>query len=47
VLARGLDYIADFIFNDWSARDLQFDEMECRLGPCQSKDSPPVLVHGW
>ena len=32
--ADALEYVAGFvIFNDWSCRDLQFDEMECRLGP--------------
>ena len=40
----GLDYIAGFlIFNDWSCRDLQFDEMECRLGPAKGKDSATSL----
>ena len=33
-------YIAGFcIFNDWSARDLQFDEMTFGLGPAKGKDS--------
>ncbi|MGN9782033.1 fumarylacetoacetate hydrolase family protein [Nonomuraea sp. ZG12] len=36
------------IFNDWSARDLQFREMAVRLGPCKGKDFAttlgPVLV---
>jgi 2-keto-4-pentenoate hydratase/2-oxohepta-3-ene-1,7-dioic acid hydratase in catechol pathway len=42
--ADGLDYIAGFtIFNDWSARDLQFDEMECRLGPAKGKDAATTL----
>ena len=42
--ADGLDYIAGFtIFNDWSARDLQFDEMECRLGPAKGKDGATTL----
>jgi 2-keto-4-pentenoate hydratase/2-oxohepta-3-ene-1,7-dioic acid hydratase in catechol pathway len=27
------------IFNDWSARDIQFREMQVRLGPCKGKDS--------
>jgi fumarylacetoacetate (FAA) hydrolase len=44
-----LDYVAGFtIFNDWSCRDLQFDEMEVRLGPAKGKDSAtslgPVVV---
>ena len=38
--ADGMDYIAGFcIFNDWSARDLQFDEMAVGLGPAKGKDS--------
>jgi 2-keto-4-pentenoate hydratase/2-oxohepta-3-ene-1,7-dioic acid hydratase in catechol pathway len=42
--ADGLEYIAGFvIFNDWSCRDLQFDEMECRLGPAKGKDSATSL----
>jgi 2-keto-4-pentenoate hydratase/2-oxohepta-3-ene-1,7-dioic acid hydratase in catechol pathway len=45
--ADGLDYIAGFlIFNDWSARDLQFDEMECRLGPAKGKD-PATSLGPW
>lgn len=33
------DYIAGYtIFNDWSARDVQFREMAGRLGPAKSKD---------
>ena len=36
------------IFNDWSARDLQFREMKVNLGPCKGKDFAstlgPVLV---
>jgi fumarylacetoacetate (FAA) hydrolase len=40
----GLEWIAGFlIYNDWSARDLQFDEMECRLGPAKGKDSATSL----
>jgi 2-keto-4-pentenoate hydratase/2-oxohepta-3-ene-1,7-dioic acid hydratase in catechol pathway len=40
----GLDYIAGFtIFNDWSARDLQFDEMASWLGPAKGKDSATSL----
>jgi 2-keto-4-pentenoate hydratase/2-oxohepta-3-ene-1,7-dioic acid hydratase in catechol pathway len=35
----GLAHIAGFtILNDWSARDLQRDEMEMRLGPAKGKD---------
>jgi fumarylacetoacetate (FAA) hydrolase len=42
--ADALDYIAGFlIFNDWSARDLQFDEMQCRLGPAKGKDCATTL----
>jgi 2-keto-4-pentenoate hydratase/2-oxohepta-3-ene-1,7-dioic acid hydratase in catechol pathway len=42
--ADGLDYIAGFlIFNDWSARDLQFDEMSSRLGPAKGKDAATTL----
>jgi 2-keto-4-pentenoate hydratase/2-oxohepta-3-ene-1,7-dioic acid hydratase in catechol pathway len=36
--------IAGFmIMNDWSARDLQFAEMEGPLGPCKGKDSAITL----
>lgn len=43
------DYIAGFtILVDWSARDLQFAEMQVRLGPTKGKDTAttlgPVLV---
>lgn len=42
--ADGLDYIAGFcIFNDWSCRDLQFDEMDARLGPAKGKDAATSL----
>jgi 2-keto-4-pentenoate hydratase/2-oxohepta-3-ene-1,7-dioic acid hydratase in catechol pathway len=42
--ADGLDYIAGFtIFNDWSARDLQFDEMASWLGPAKGKDGATTL----
>ncbi|MDA0263235.1 MAG: fumarylacetoacetate hydrolase family protein [Chloroflexi bacterium] len=35
-----LDYIAGFtLFNDWSARDLQVDEMAFGLGPAKGKDT--------
>lgn len=38
--AAGLDHIAGFtIFNDWSCRDLQRDEMASRLGPAKGKDA--------
>jgi 2-keto-4-pentenoate hydratase/2-oxohepta-3-ene-1,7-dioic acid hydratase in catechol pathway len=41
---EGLAYIAGFlIFNDWSARDLQFDEMSARLGPAKGKDAATSL----
>src|SRR5947209_8458637 len=37
-------YIVGFtIFNDWSCRDLQRDEMEARLGPAKGKDSATSL----
>ena len=39
-----MSYIAGFcIFNDWSARDLQFDEMTFGLGPAKGKDSASSL----
>src|SRR5579883_714226 len=39
-----LDHIAGFtIFNDWSARDLQYDEMAGRLGPAKGKDAATSL----
>ncbi len=42
--ADGLDYIAGFcILNDWSARDLQFDEMAVGLGPAKGKDAASSL----
>ena len=42
--SEGLQYIAGFcIFNDWSARDLQFDEMTFGLGPAKGKDSAQSL----
>ena len=38
--SEAMQYIAGFcIFNDWSARDLQFDEMTFGLGPAKGKDS--------
>ena len=38
--SAAMEYIAGFcIFNDWSARDLQFDEMTFGLGPAKGKDS--------
>jgi 2-keto-4-pentenoate hydratase/2-oxohepta-3-ene-1,7-dioic acid hydratase in catechol pathway len=37
-------YIAGYtIFNDWSARDLQFDEMRLGLGICKGKDFANTL----
>ncbi|MBM3226561.1 MAG: fumarylacetoacetate hydrolase family protein [Candidatus Tectomicrobia bacterium] len=42
--AEAFDYIAGFtIFNDWSCRDLQYDEMQARLGPAKGKDSATSL----
>lgn len=42
--AQALDYIAGFtIFNDWSARDLQVDEMAFGLGPAKGKDTASSL----
>ena len=42
--ADGLDHIAGFcIFNDFSARDLQFDEMAVGLGPAKGKDAATSL----
>ncbi len=42
--AAAFSYIAGFtIFNDWSCRDLQRDEMEARLGPAKGKDSATSL----
>ncbi len=39
-----LDYIAGFcILNDWSARDLQMDEMAVGLGPAKGKDAASSL----
>jgi 2-keto-4-pentenoate hydratase/2-oxohepta-3-ene-1,7-dioic acid hydratase in catechol pathway len=38
------EHIAAYtIFNDWSARDLQFDEMQVGLGPAKGKDSAVTL----
>lgn len=38
--AEAMDYIAGFtLFNDWSARDLQVDEMAFGLGPAKGKDT--------
>lgn len=37
--AEANDYIAGYtIMNDFSARDIQFQEMACRLGPAKGKD---------
>jgi fumarylacetoacetate (FAA) hydrolase len=42
--ADAFSYIAGFtIFNDWSCRDLQRDEMEASLGPAKGKDSATSL----
>jgi 2-keto-4-pentenoate hydratase/2-oxohepta-3-ene-1,7-dioic acid hydratase in catechol pathway len=42
--ANAFSHIAGFtIFNDWSCRDLQRDEMEARLGPAKGKDSASSL----
>ncbi len=42
--ADALDYIAGFcIFNDWSCRDLQMDEMSVGLGPAKGKDAATTL----
>jgi fumarylacetoacetate (FAA) hydrolase len=42
--ADAFSYIAGFtIFNDWSCRDLQRDEMEARLGPAKGKDAASSL----
>lgn len=41
---NALEHIAGFcIFNDWSARDLQFDEMAFGLGPAKGKDTASSL----
>jgi 2-keto-4-pentenoate hydratase/2-oxohepta-3-ene-1,7-dioic acid hydratase in catechol pathway len=38
------DHIAGFcLFNDWSARDVQFYEMEMQLGPAKGKDTATTL----
>lgn len=38
--ADALEYVAGFtLFNDWSARDLQVDEMAFGLGPAKGKDT--------
>jgi fumarylacetoacetate (FAA) hydrolase len=42
--AEALSYVAGFtIFNDWSCRDLQRDEMQVNLGPAKGKDSATSL----
>ena len=42
--ADAMDYIAGFcIFNDFSARDLQMDEMAVGLGPAKGKDAASSL----
>jgi 2-keto-4-pentenoate hydratase/2-oxohepta-3-ene-1,7-dioic acid hydratase in catechol pathway len=41
---RAEDYIAGYtIMNDFSARDVQFQEMACRLGPAKGKDFATAL----
>nr|WP_307874194.1 fumarylacetoacetate hydrolase family protein [Frankia sp. AgB1.8] len=41
---EGESFIAGYtIMNDWSARDLQFAEMEVRLGPTKGKDTATTL----
>jgi 2-keto-4-pentenoate hydratase/2-oxohepta-3-ene-1,7-dioic acid hydratase in catechol pathway len=35
--------IGYFLLNDWSARDLQFEEMTVRLGPAKGKDTALTL----
>lgn len=43
-LAEADEVIAGFmVMNDWSARDLQFVEMQGPLGPCKGKDSAITL----
>ena len=42
--SEAMDYIAGFLlFNDWSARDLQVDEMAFGLGPAKGKDTASSL----
>jgi 2-keto-4-pentenoate hydratase/2-oxohepta-3-ene-1,7-dioic acid hydratase in catechol pathway len=42
--AEARDHIVAYtIFNDWSARDLQFEEMQVGLGPAKGKDSAITL----
>jgi 2-keto-4-pentenoate hydratase/2-oxohepta-3-ene-1,7-dioic acid hydratase in catechol pathway len=42
--AEAGDHIVGYtIFNDWSARDLQFEEMQVGLGPAKGKDSAITL----
>jgi 2-keto-4-pentenoate hydratase/2-oxohepta-3-ene-1,7-dioic acid hydratase in catechol pathway len=42
--AEALSYVAGFtIFNDWSCRDLQRDEMKVNLGPAKGKDAASSL----
>ena len=39
-MADAMDHIAGFtLFNDWSSRDLQVDEMAFGLGPAKGKDT--------
>jgi 2-keto-4-pentenoate hydratase/2-oxohepta-3-ene-1,7-dioic acid hydratase in catechol pathway len=41
---KAWDHIVGYcLFNDWSARDVQFNEMEMRLGPAKGKDTATTL----
>jgi 2-keto-4-pentenoate hydratase/2-oxohepta-3-ene-1,7-dioic acid hydratase in catechol pathway len=41
------DHIAAYtVFNDWSARDIQFREMNVRLGPCKARTRRTRSAHG-
>jgi 2-keto-4-pentenoate hydratase/2-oxohepta-3-ene-1,7-dioic acid hydratase in catechol pathway len=41
---RAWDHVVGYcLFNDWSARDVQFNEMEMRLGPAKGKDTATTL----
>jgi 2-keto-4-pentenoate hydratase/2-oxohepta-3-ene-1,7-dioic acid hydratase in catechol pathway len=44
---QAADHIAGYtILIDWSARDLQFAEMQVRLGPTKGKDTATTLASG-
>jgi 2-keto-4-pentenoate hydratase/2-oxohepta-3-ene-1,7-dioic acid hydratase in catechol pathway len=46
--ARATDYIAGFtVMNDFSARDIQRQEMKVRLGPAKGKDWSTALGRIW